>query len=148
MPSPLTASHLRKLAQDLDDEERAEREKTTQERIDRLEAAAARGGLSEKQQKTLDDAETLLAELEREDRRAASNGGGDSGGQGGDGGGGSGDGDPPPPKTATRAGRKRGRAYDYDVDEQGAVSKLDVARIWANDDEPDEVEYPLAAGDE
>lgn len=131
---------LRKMAQEMDDDERAEREKTTQERIDRLEAAEQRGGLSAEQTETLEKARALLDALEEEDRRDAARGGasGDGGGDGGDGG------DPPPkPRTATRPGRKKGQAYDVDYDDKGRPIKLDVARVYGGDDEPDEIEYEL-----
>lgn len=45
----------------------------------------------------------------------------------------------------TRQGRKSGNAYDWDVDDDGNVRKLDIARVYQGEDEPDEVELPEAA---
>lgn len=68
-------------------------------------------------------------------------GNGDSGGGG----------DPPKPKPKpkprTRPGRKSGNAYDWWVDDDGNVTRLDVARIYSGDDEPDEVEIRAAEDD-
>lgn len=52
------------------------------------------------------------------------------------------DDDPSPPKPKTRPGRKANMAYDWDVDDDGRVVELDVARIYSGEDEPDEVELP------
>jgi hypothetical protein len=46
--------------------------------------------------------------------------------------------------TVTRQGRKSGQAYDYDVDEDGQVTKLGFARVYSGPDEEDEVEVPPA----
>lgn len=43
-------------------------------------------------------------------------------------------------KARTRPGRKSGRAYDWWVDEEGEVVRLDIARIYSGEDEPDEIE--------
>lgn len=49
---------------------------------------------------------------------------------------------PPPAKAKTRPGRRQGQAYNWWVDEDGNVVQLDVARIYNEPDEPDEVELP------
>lgn len=53
--------------------------------------------------------------------------------------------DEPPaakPPRRTRPGRKSGMAYDWWVDDEGRVTKLDIARVYTGEDEPDEVELP------
>lgn len=50
--------------------------------------------------------------------------------------------DPPASDRRTRPGRRNGMAYDWDVDDDGNVVALDVARIYSGDDEDDEVELP------
>lgn len=58
--------------------------------------------------------------------------------------------DPPvdPPATAkTRPGRKKGQAYQWTVDEKGAVQKTDIAHIYSGPDEPDEVAIEEPAAD-
>lgn len=141
----LTSQHLRRWAQELDDEERGERETELAAKVDRLEAAAKRGGLSEEQAQTLERAQALLDALEEEDKRAAADESGSSSSSGSNGGGGSDDDDEDTParRTATRKGRKRGNAYDYDVDEKGRPVKLGVAKVYQGDDEPETVEYEL-----
>ena len=42
----------------------------------------------------------------------------------------------------TRPGRKNGAAYNWWVDDDGEVYKLDVARIYTGEDEDDEVALP------
>lgn len=49
---------------------------------------------------------------------------------------------PEPVEKPTRAGRKSGQAYDWDVDEGGQVIPLNVARVYSGPDEDDEVEIP------
>lgn len=79
--------------------------------------------------------------------RAAANAGGDGAGadgQGagdgdGSGGAGSGDPDPKPKRKKTRPGRKSGNVYDWDVVD-GKVVRLDTAKVYAGDDEPDRVD--------
>lgn len=43
-------------------------------------------------------------------------------------------------KRRTRPGRKSGRAYGWWIDEEGEVIKLDIARVYSGEDEPDEVD--------
>lgn len=50
--------------------------------------------------------------------------------------------DPPPPARRTRPGRKSGRPYSFDVDDEGNVRDLDTAKIYNGPDEDDEVELP------
>jgi hypothetical protein len=45
-------------------------------------------------------------------------------------------------KGTTRPGRKAGNAYDWDVDDDGKVIELPVARVYSGEDEPDEVALP------
>lgn len=66
-------------------------------------------------------------------------GAGEGGGSDGDAGG---DTPNPPPKPRTRPGRKSGSVYDWDVDDQGQVVKLDTAKVYGGDDEPESVELP------
>ena len=147
MPAKLSDS-LRKLAASLDEEEAAELATAERERVDRLEARLERGGLNEEDAETLRRARALLKALDEEDATDA--------GSAGDGGAGGGrskskdseNGDSPPPRTATRPGRRRGNAYDYDLDDKGRPVKLSTARIYSGDDEPDEIEYELDAEDE
>lgn len=138
---------MRRLADELDADDKKELEAATAERIDRLEAAQTRGGLSEEQADTLARARALLDEL---DKDPPDDRGGAPGGSGDDDDGGGGDGDEPPPsrRTAKRPGRKRGQAYDYDVDEKGRPVKLGTAKVYGGDDEPDEIEYELDADDD
>lgn len=58
------------------------------------------------------------------------------------------DDDPSPPARRTRPGRKTGMAYQWDVDDEGNVVELDVARVYSGDDEDDEVELPPEESDE
>lgn len=44
------------------------------------------------------------------------------------------------PKRRTRPGRKSGRAYGWWIDDDGEVVKLDIARVYSGEDEPDEVD--------
>lgn len=48
----------------------------------------------------------------------------------------------------TRAGRKSGGAYPFDIDDGGRVIPLSVARVYNGPDEPDEVELPDEDEDE
>lgn len=53
----------------------------------------------------------------------------------------------PPQETepvTVRPGRRSGMAYDWDVDEDGQVVELPVARVYTGEDEPDEIEVPAA----
>lgn len=50
--------------------------------------------------------------------------------------------DPKPGRKRYRPGRRSGNAYDFDVDDKGQVVRLDVARIYQGEDEPDRVELP------
>ena len=50
--------------------------------------------------------------------------------------------EPPVVEPKTRPGRKSGSAYDWDVDDDGRVHKLDVARVYSGEDEADEVDLP------
>lgn len=133
----LTSADLRELADKLDGRSKAAAEQELQARVDRLEAAQARGGLTEEQARTLSNAQALLDDLDREQeeeekkRKPAPK----SNGDGGDGG--------TQRKLATRPGRKKGAAYDYDVDEQGRPVKLGTAKVYSGDDEPDEVTYEV-----
>jgi hypothetical protein len=141
MPPVLTAAHLRKLADELDAEDHAAAEEELRAKVDRLEAAQGKGGLSPEQQAVLDRAQKLLDELDEEERleREKNAGGGgaatvDTGGN------------PvppaPPADKKTRPGRKSGMAYDWDVDDDGKVVKADTAIVWTGADEDDEVELP------
>lgn len=130
----LTSADLRELADKLDGRSKAAAEQELQARVDRMEAALSRGGLTEEQQRTLASAQALLDELDAEqdeEEKPKRNG-------------------KPKPKDegvqrklATRPGRKKGAAYDYDVDDQGRPVKLGTAKVYSGDDEPDEVTYEV-----
>lgn len=137
---------MRRLADELDADEKKELEAATVERIDRLEAAQSRGGLTEEQATTLQRARALLDELDKD----PGEGEGSPSGSGGGGGSDVGDGADPPPtrRTEKRPGRRRGNAYDWEPDEKGRPQKLGTAKVYQGDDEPDEIEYELDADDE
>lgn len=114
--------------------------------------AAARASLESQIQalseKTLTDEEVdriAAAVIKRSEAAPAGGDGAGADGQGAGEGGGSGDGgngDPDPkPKKLTRQGRKSGSVYDWDVDDDGRVVPLDVAKVYNGEDEADEVEY-------
>lgn len=133
----LTSADLRELADKLDGRSKAAAEQELQARVDRMEAALARGGLTEEQQRTLASAQALLDELDAEQDEEESKP--------------KRNGKPKPKdddegvqrKLATRPGRKKGAAYDYDVDDQGRPVKLGTAKVYSGDDEPDEVTYEV-----
>jgi len=114
---PLTAAHLRKLADELEAEEQeAERklretedEKEKRELRERLEALEARERQVEEALKETEDQE----EVEPQSLRVVDEPGKE-------------------PKKKTRPGRKRGQVYQDKPGEPGYV--------WDGDDEPDEVE--------
>lgn len=64
----------------------------------------------------------------------------------GSGDGGNVDPDPKPKPKKTRPGRKSGNVYDWDVDDAGQLVRLDTAKVYAGDDEPDRVEIPDVGG--
>lgn len=47
-----------------------------------------------------------------------------------------------------RPGRKQGQAYNWETDDDGNVVPLEVARIWSEPDEADEVSLPAAVVEE
>lgn len=51
-------------------------------------------------------------------------------------------------KVRTRPGRKSGRAYGWWIDDDGEVIKLDIARVYSGEDEPDEVDLLPKKDDE
>jgi hypothetical protein len=137
----LSAAHLRRLADELDAEEKTEAEAELRAKVDRLEEAQNRGGLSDEQTTVLRRAEELLDELDRErdeDRGSSSSSDGSPTGSSSD----DDAGEPEPKPAKTRPGRKSGAAYDWTVDDDGKVRKVDVATVWTGADEPDEVELP------
>jgi hypothetical protein len=84
---------------------------------------------------------TVLADLVREARKEQETGAPPEE-DGGAAGGGGGRAAPPPPEPRKRPGRRSGMAYDWWVDDDGRVTKLDVARVYTGEDEPEEVELP------
>lgn len=137
MPA-LDAARLRKWADELDAEERGERETALEAKVDRLETQLASTGLSEDDRRLLTEAQERLAALEAADDPDDPD---DSGGSPGVG---AGETHPPAPnsspKKKTRPGRKSGAAYDWTVDDDGHVQHSDVAVIYTGADEDDEVE--------
>lgn len=52
---------------------------------------------------------------------------------------------PPAVERKTRPGRKAGNAYGWYVDDDGRVVKSDIPQVYNGEDEPDEVELPEEA---
>lgn len=133
----LTPDRLRKWADELEAEDKAELEAAERKRIEEL---AARPALDEDDVKWLRE---MRADFENwrssqpADKPDPAASGGDKPAPAPD--------DKPPPERRTRPGRKTGQAYDWDVDEQGKVTKIGVATIYSGEDEPDEVEIETAA---
>ena len=147
---------LRKLADEIESDEKAEHEDAQRRKLEELEARA----FSEDDRAALDRIKKLVAELDEDDAKDEDEKEDDEGedddelearrlkrkakrkakpAEDED------EDEKPAPKT--RPGRKRGAAYDWDVDEDGEVRRLDVARIYDGDDEPDTVELKQAAGE-
>ena len=129
----LDSARLRKWADELDADERADRERAIEERIAELERERANGSSSS----SSSDAQATIAELRQrldaleaaDDRDPESSSSSSSSSSSDDGGA------PPTPKT--RPGRKRGMVY------AGADG---MGYVYDGDDEPDEV--PLDGDDE
>lgn len=129
------SEYLRAAAEAAEADERADRDADAMERLKAMEERAQGETLSAEDRELLEWARKFRAELDKDDEP-----------------------DEPPaakPKDEAkpdepepeakpkrvRPGRKSGGAYDFDVDEStGKVVKLDVARIYSGEDEPDEVE--------
>jgi hypothetical protein len=142
MPN-LDAKRLRRWADEMDAEERGERESALEEKVDKLEQRLSDQGLSAEDRELLTQARERLAAL---DAAAASNGD-DPQGDGSDGtssqgrGDGSHAGDEGGARRAkTRPGRKSGAAYDWTINDDGEVEQLDVAQVYGGEDEPERVE--------
>ncbi len=140
MPS-LDAKRLRRWADEMDAEERGERESALEDKVDKLEQRLSDSGLSVEDRELLTQARERLAALD-----AASSNGDDSQDDGSDGkgsqgrGDGSHAGDEGGARRKTRPGRKSGAAYDWTINDDGEVEQLDVAQVYGGEDEPDRVE--------
>lgn len=145
---PNIAKLYRELADAYEREEREEREgnerQATQDRIASLERQLSNQPADQRRH-ALDDLDADEVELIRQHRAGPPSGAaGDNGAGAGDGGDGGGAGDDPPSgsRRRTREGRKRGQAYDWTLNDDGEVVRLDVARVWNEDDEDDRVDLP------
>jgi hypothetical protein len=133
---PLTPEHLRRWADELDAEEKAELAAAERKRVQEL---AERDTLSEEE---LDWLRRMKADLEAEPEPEEEKPEPEPVSE---------PEDKPepeakkPPKVKSRPGRKSGAAYDWWVDDDGQVYKLDTARIYSGPDEEDEVEIPAKA---
>jgi hypothetical protein len=135
MAKPITAERLRKWAQELDDEEAAEVAAADRAKLEQL---------ADEDRLTADEVAFLRrvkADLEADDETDEKP---------------EPEAEPEPdekpepeaektPRRRTRPGRKNGAAYGWWVDDDGNVVKIDGARIYSGDDEPDEVELPEPA---
>ncbi len=142
---PLSPAHLRKWADELEAEEKAELDAAERKRIEELAAKPSleseeiewlrkmRAGLDEEDKA---DAEKAKAEEEAKTKAKAEE---DAKGNTDDAGTATDD-----QKAKTRPGRKNGQAYGWWVDDDGKVFRLDTARIYSGEDEPDEVEIAEA----
>lgn len=142
------SARLRRWADEIDAEERAERETELEKKVDRLEAQLASSGLSADDRALLTRARERLAALEAADSDGGTNDDQGSRADGArndddDGGSGSGD-DQGRRRRRTRPGRKSGAAYDWTLDDDGEVVRSDVAVVYSGEDEPDEVELEAA----
>jgi hypothetical protein len=127
------AGIMRRLADEIEKEERGDESKATQDRITKLEERLA--AAKKREPAAVDDALEEITDEELELIRAhraslvaptvtpppV---------------------DPPvdPPAAKTRPGRKKGQAYQWTVDEKGKVQRTDIAHIYSGEDEPDHVE--------
>ncbi len=131
MPTPLSAAHLRRWADDLDAEDRAEKEAALEQRVDRIEEGNA---LTEAERTELVELRHKLAALEEADDREA-------------------DDEKPTDEIVettdepdedekpalTRPGRKSGAAYDWYVGEDGQIIQSETAIVYSGEDEPESV---------
>jgi len=125
---------FRAWADEMDAEERDERERKLQEEIAELRA----GGLSTAEREELATLRARLDALEAADRRDDTPDDPDPADDPDPGD----DPDDPAPRKRMRPGRKSGMAYDWTVDDDGQVVDLDIAAVWTGEDEPDRVELP------
>lgn len=134
---------LRDLADAYERESKGEESKALQDRIDSLESkvkeTSRKATVSEREEafEEISDEEMELIRQHRAGTTAppvAVAGGSTGGSTGGS-------------ATKTRPGRKKGQAYQWTVDEKGAVQKTDIAHIYSGEDEPDEVAIEEPAAD-
>ena len=133
MPPDLKAM-LRRLADQIEDEEEGERSQGLVARIEALEQRKptadelreALAALSDEDLRELLRVPAVREEVREEIEERE-------------------DGPPPEdeePTVRTRPGRKRGHAYMFTVDDEGRVKRTEIAHIYSGEDEPDEVELP------
>lgn len=142
MPVDLKAL-LRQALEQVEEQEKSDELEARLQRIEQhrgpltgAELVSALRGLSDDELAELRGT-VLESRARRELERRDDDGDGGDGGKPAD----AGDGGKPPAKRK-RPGRKAGAAYDFDVDDDGRVIPLEVARVYTGDDEPDEVELP------
>lgn len=135
--------YLRGLADQIEADEKADRDAAAADKIAELEqlATANRAELSTEDRELLAWARNLKVELDAEDdddekpaakpkpKPAAADDDGEK------------------PKANTRPGRKSGQAYDFTVDGDGQVVRDGLAHIYSGPNEDDEVEIPAPAED-
>jgi len=127
---PLSESaRLRRWADELDAEERAEKEAALEDKV----AALENGRQTDEKDREIEELKAKLAALEAADDDPPPPVG-----------------DPPPaaievdndddpPPALTRPGRKSGAAYDWYVGEDGQVIQSDTAIVYSGPDEPESV---------
>jgi hypothetical protein len=123
---------MKALADELEKEEEGDRTKQTEDRIQKLERelAESRKGATKAERddaiEELSDEEWDLVTAHRAGKTKPK------------------DPDPEPEEKPrrTRPGRKSGSLYEYVVDDDGRVQKVDIPTVYAGEDEPDEVEVP------
>lgn len=130
MPTPLSAAHLRQWADQLDAEERAEKESALEAKVASLEE----GQQSDAKDREIADLQAKLAALENADaaeQQEVQHA-------------------PPAEETEvvveeeerpalTRPGRKSGAAYDWYIGEDGTVVQSETAIVYSGEDEPESV---------
>lgn len=127
--APLSAAHLRKWADELDAEDRAEKETALEDRLAALEA----GRQTDEKDREIEELKAKLAALEAagdpdpdpDPTLVVVDPDPDP--------------DPDPPKPKTRPGRKSGAAYDWYVGEDGQIIDSETAIVYSGPDEPDSV---------
>lgn len=134
---------LRRLLGELDAEDDRESIAELRRELDELKN---RPGLSREELDAILDArdEARQAEREAAEQEQDDDSGDGSEGASGDDSGSNGDSGRKP---RTRPGRRSGQVYAWDVDDDGKVVKLDVAKVYNGPDEPDRVELAAKSDD-
>lgn len=139
MPN-LTGDRLRKWADELDAEERAELEAEERRRIDELTSQPHLDAEEIEWLRGLRKHLEAEEAAEKNEKPAAGSAEPETGGADDD------ESDKEAkPRQRTRPGRKNGMAYNFEVDDDGNVIPIDGGRIYSGDDEPDRVPLPDVA---